>query len=337
MKRNILFLLSVVLFSSFELMAQVGQPWLIGGNNLSANRPFGSNNNFGIGFKTNNIQRGAITNSGFWGIGNGTNQTNIAPYSLKLRHGNFGLDILNNGTGNDWEIVTFSNLNLYFNGDFRGSFSSANGAYTPISDERLKTNIQPMSPALEKINQLKPSSYQIKNRGSQVYDGLIAQDVMKVYPSLVTHIVNKERNLDVYTLDYGAIGVIAIKGIQELQQTIKDQEKTITTLEDRITKLEAALNAVSNNLNSKEIGRVSLQQNQPNPFSQATIIRYVIPQGANAQIRIYDAAGNMVKTMRATENGQAQINANELNAGTYTYTLVVNGNVAASKKMVLLK
>jgi hypothetical protein len=35
--------------------------------------------------------------------------------------------------------------------------------------------------------------------------------------------------------------------------------------------------------------------------------------------------------------GQAQINAYDLSPGTYNYTLIVNGNVAASKKMVLLK
>jgi len=44
-----------------------------------------------------------------------------------------------------------------------------------------------------------------------------------------------------------------------------------------------------------------LQQNQPNPFSQATIIRYAIPQGANAEIKVYDATGRLVKNMKATE------------------------------------
>lgn len=194
-----------------------------------------------------------------------------------------------------------------------------------------------MSPALEKISQLKPSAYQFKNTtDKQLYNGFLAQDVMKVFPNLVTHNVNPERNEDVYTLDYSGLGVIAIKGIQELNQTVKQQEQTISTLQDRIAKLEAALDAVSNNLN-RDLKGVLLQQNQPNPFSQATIIRYAIPQGANAEIKIYDAAGRVVKSMKATEGGQAQINAYDLAAGTYTYTLIVNGNVAASKKMVLLK
>jgi len=194
-----------------------------------------------------------------------------------------------------------------------------------------------MSPTLEKITQLKPSTYRFKNTADkQLYNGFLAQDVMKIFPCLVMHNVNQERNGDVYTLDYSGLGVIAIKGIQELNQTIKQQEQTITTLQDRIAKLEAALDAISNNLNRDTKG-VSLQQNQPNPFSQTTIIRYTIPQGTHGEIEIYDAAGRTIKTMRATESSQAQINAYDLSPGTYTYTLIVNGNVAAARKMVLLK
>jgi len=40
---------------------------------------------------------------------------------------------------------------------------------------------------------------------------------------------------------------------------------------------------------------------------------------------------------RTTESGQVKADTYDLSAGIYTYTLVVNGNVAASKKMVLLK
>jgi hypothetical protein len=131
---------------------------------------------------------------------------------------------------------------------------------------------------------------------------------------------------------YADIIPVLIRGIQE-------QQKTITTLEDRIAKLESALNAssVSKSPLGIDAGSVVLEQNQPNPFNQTTLIRYKIPAGASAQINIYDASGAMVKTMRAPESGQAQINASELKAGTYTYALVVDGKPLASKKMVMLK
>ena len=50
-----------------------------------------------------------------------------------------------------------------------------------------------MPSVLQKINQLKPSTYQFKNGDAQMYNGFIAQDVMKVFPSLVTHLVNPQR------------------------------------------------------------------------------------------------------------------------------------------------
>jgi hypothetical protein len=272
------------------------------------------------------------------GIGTGS----VGSFKLKVSHGSFGFNIENHSNGNDWEqVILTSNLELYFNGAFRGSFSSTNGVYSAVSDERLKSNVQAMSAVLPKINQLKPVTYQFKNTSDQTaYGGFIAQEVQKVFPSLVTHNVNAERGLDLYSLDYTGFGVIAIKGIQELQQTIQEQQKKITTLEDRITKLEAVINSISKgnaNASSKQIAGAALQQNQPNPFNQNTIIRYTLPAGTNAQIMIYDATGRLVKTLQATESGQSRINASELNPGTYTYALIANGNVIASKTMVLLK
>ncbi len=276
----------------------------------------------------------------FSGAHMGIGTASPSPFKLKVSHGAFGFNIENHANGNDWEqVILASNLSLYFNGAFRGSFSSTNGVYSAVSDERLKSNIQGMSAVLPKIDQLKPVTYQFKNTNDQnVYGGFIAQEVQKVFPSLVTHNVNPERSLDIYSLDYSGFGVIAIKGIQELQQTIQEQQQKITTLEDRIAKLEAALNLVnSNSINGKGIIGASLEQNQPNPFNQTTIIRYKIPQGANAQIMIYDAKGSLVKSLRATESGQAQVNASELSAGSYTYTLMINGKSAGSKKMVLTR
>ena len=114
-----------------------------------------------------------------------------------------------------------------------------------ISDERLKTNIKPMSSMLGKINQLRPSVYQFKNStDKQEYNGFIAQDVLKVFPGLVMHTVNTERNLDVYTLNYSGFGVIAIKGIQELLAIITEQNEKIAMLEKRAGKLEEALASI---------------------------------------------------------------------------------------------
>ena len=109
-----------------------------------------------------------------------------------------------------------------------------------------------MHPILNKIRQLKPSTYEFRNTTSkEEHDGFIAQDVMKLFPGLVTHNINKDRNLDVYAMNYDGFGVLAIKAIQELMQLIDELEKirageesTIEDLGDRAAKLETVIGAI---------------------------------------------------------------------------------------------
>ena len=106
MKKNVLLaLLSIALCSNTDLIAQVGKPWLIGGNNLTGNRGIGSNNNFALGFRTNGIERARITADGLFGINTSTFNE---PYRLKVSHTDFGLDIENHSSSDDWELFTAS-------------------------------------------------------------------------------------------------------------------------------------------------------------------------------------------------------------------------------------
>src|SRR5512132_2876572 len=64
--KRMTFFLAVLLLTSIKLSAQ---NWLTAGNALSANGTLGSTTNFSVLFKTNNSERGRITNSGLWGFG----------------------------------------------------------------------------------------------------------------------------------------------------------------------------------------------------------------------------------------------------------------------------
>ena len=189
----------------------------------------------------------------------GINTTDIGPYQLKVKHFEFGMN-LENGLGDDWEIVTASsssgNLNLFFNNNFRGSFNSANGLYTS-SDRRLKSDIKPFRSALDGIMQLNPTEYvhidNIKTGKRTI--GFIAQDLNEVFPEVVSHEVLTERNQDIYMVNYGLMSVITVKAMQEQQVQIQSlqQENTAvraeleaiqkqnTELEARLQRIEAAL------------------------------------------------------------------------------------------------
>ena len=110
--------------------------------------------------------------------------------------------------------------------------------FNPItSDQRLKTNIQPMGPALAKISLLNPVTYdmnipydekntpesrvaEIKESG-QNQVGLLAQEVEKVYPEAVVY----DKENDVYAIKYSMLIPVLIKAIQEQQKQIDELKK----------------------------------------------------------------------------------------------------------------
>src|ERR1051325_8685469 len=57
--------LSLLLFS----FNSIARNWVTSGNALSANGTLGSTTNFSVLFKSNNSERGRLTNSGLWGFG----------------------------------------------------------------------------------------------------------------------------------------------------------------------------------------------------------------------------------------------------------------------------
>lgn len=80
-----------------------------------------------------------------------------------------------------------------------------------------------------------------------------------------------------------------------------------------------------------------LSQNVPNPFAEKTVISYNIPTTvAQAQIHFYNAEGKIINSVDIKErgNGELTVFANDLSSGIYTYTLVADGKIVATKKMM---
>lgn len=287
-------------------------------------------------------------------VGIGT--TNNENFKLKVVHDNNllnGLAIENStAPGIEWSLFTGavnSPLNFIRDGALLGQIQFPSGQYVALSDERFKTNIHPMASVLEKINQLKPSTYQFKNATDKGdYDGFIAQDVMKIFPSLVTHTVNKESNTDVYLMNYSGFGVIAIKGIQELVKVNEELRKENTEVKSEIKNLKSEIEELKaivlkgSQLQQREsvsLTSASLEQNMPNPFTNTTTIHYNLPQKfATAQIIITDNSGKTIKQLNVSAGkGIVNVDATALSSGTYNYSLVVDGKMISTKQMVLAK
>jgi len=83
-----------------------------------------------------------------------------------------------------------------------------------------------------------------------------------------------------------------------------------------------------------------LEQNIPNPFRENTTIKYYLPSNSRtATITISDMNGVQLKQFDLVGTrgfGQVLISGGSFAAGTYVYTLTVNGKQVDSKKMMLL-
>jgi len=178
-------------------------------------------------------------------------------FTLDISHGT-GAPSSNTGNGlniknalglNRWTIYNSldGNLSLYQNGAIKGTFSGTSGVYSPSSDKRLKRNIKALTSQLDKIMQLKPSSYQYKSQPNNIqHFGLIAQEVKTIYPDLVPIIesVNDGAKENLYGVSYTSFVPVLISGIQEQQQKIKSLEERVSSQNETISLLISRIEAL---------------------------------------------------------------------------------------------
>jgi len=151
--------------------------------------------------------------------------------------GEEALRLVNDNNDNDWAFEVYTTqLGVIYNGIGVGTFSS-NGLYDD-SDRRLKHSIESMAEgALEKILQLKPSSYFYKNRDDQSGRsfGFIAQDLLDVFPECVQI---SETEAKTYQVRYNDFIPLTVKAMQEQQHIINDMESEYKDLKSKYEDLE---------------------------------------------------------------------------------------------------
>jgi hypothetical protein len=81
-----------------------------------------------------------------------------------------------------------------------------------------------------------------------------------------------------------------------------------------------------------------LEQNSPNPVNGSTVIRYRIPEtSTSARLILTNAKGQIVKMVNINNKGTGQLSLNTISlaAGTYNYTLYVDGRQVDAKRLVI--
>ena len=113
------------------------------------------------------------------------------------------------------------------------------GTVTLVSDYRLKQKVETQAtPALERVIQLRPVTYEFKDYGAVfkadgvAREGFIAHELQAVIPSAVEGEKDAEGQLQSLKLD--ALCSVMVKAIQELKDIIDLQQTQITALNTKV-------------------------------------------------------------------------------------------------------
>ena len=249
----------------------------------------------------------------------------------------------------------------YFDGEtFVDGALMAKDYVTP-SDSRLKANIESFDDednVLEKIQNMNVVSYNYNNNrnsqesidlltgetnadayttaiagggdNSRKHYGLLAQELQRIYPELV------HEGQDGYLgINYVELVPILIRSIQELKAELDEVKGNTSRMEAR----RVSLDEITTNILSSTVQSNILYQNTPNPFKEQTTIRFKLAENVqNASICIFDMAGKMLKKIPvSSEMDNVSVGSYELGEGMFLYSLIANGQVIATKRMVITK
>ena len=129
--------------------------------------------------------------------------------------------------------ATGASANLSYNTSIKVQSNAvyASGGFYESSDERLKNILNPIRVNLDELSKLRKVYYLWKdNSSSDVQLGVIAQDIQKLYPELVS--TNSDTGY--LSLSYDKLSVIALEAIDTLYKEHK-------LLKERVDKLEKLL------------------------------------------------------------------------------------------------
>ncbi len=301
-------------------------------------------------------------------------QWNGAFYISGVKDGKHGVVSWAGGGRLDFDFVTSTNVNktrmsILSNGrvgilktnpqytlDVNGT-AACTGGFWSSSDKRFKKDIVSLKTSLEKINQLEGVSYKFKREkfgeinfedsDDRTEYGFLAQDLAKVFPELV-----RQDKDGYYAVRYEGLIPVLVEGMKEQNATIEaqeevnetqsrvieDQKEEIDELKNRIDKLESLVNNLAKSQSPATAMRSTavLKQNTPNPYNDLTTIQYELPSDVNnANLVVYNANGSVLKSFPVIGKGSVEFDAAGLSSGTYVYTIVSNGAVIATQRMVV--
>jgi|GEM_PF-1660231 len=281
-------------------------------------------------------------------IGAAYSGSTTAPANGAIIQGNVGIGT--NGPAYQLELSTNS------------AGKPGNAFWDVVSDINYKTDIESFTDGLDVIEHINPISFrytgELQLPVEERFVGVSAQEVQGVAPYMVKTISKVD------TLDGTAREMLSYNGnalLYVIVNAIKELSADKDSLEDRTRMLEGELALLMGQVydccasgaqlrqsdQSGEHGDLLqeksgflLNQNDPNPFSYSTDITYSIPTSVKvANLIVFDSSGRTISKYQLSERGQGimTIYGSDLQSGVYYYSLVMDGKIDQTKRMVHTK
>ncbi len=158
--------------------------------------------------------------------------------------------------------------------------------------------------------------------------GLDADQLEEVFPDLV------------YENEDGSKSINYVEMVPILVQAINELQSEIDELKGGAAAKKAATKATGIEDAGDDVTMLSLGQNKPNPFGTSTDIEVSVPDDVqNAFIYVYDLQGKKIDQVDITARGKQtiQLNAASLGNGMYLYSLIADGKVVETRRMIVEK
>ena len=156
--------------------------------------------------------------------------------------------------------------------------------------------------------------------------GLDADQLEDVFPDLV------------YENEDGTKSINYVEMVPILVQAIGELKAEINTLKGENTAKK--VKQTTDIHTAETVQLLSLGQNKPNPFSTQTDIEVSVPETVQtAFLYIYDLQGKKVQQVDVTARGKqtVKVDAADLADGMYLYSLIADGKVVETRRMIVEK
>ena len=288
------------------------------------------------------------TSYGLWSMAGRGESGKTYGICTSILYGNNGAGIFASDGSNSYGVTLSDRWAGYFDGKVKVTQSINCPVFSTGSDYRLKENIRSLSSgSLDRVMEMNVIQYNLKqfevesndttSEKHYLYDpesevfknthyGLIAQELQELYPDLVL-----KGGDGFLSVNYMELIPILIKSIQELK----------TQLDAVTDPVRHAQTKGDINMTSPVTGlETQLFQNTPNPFTENTTIECVVGNDVkNASLYIYDMNGRQIDVLPVEGRGNTAvtIEGRSLEAGIYLYSLIADGQVIETKRMILTR